>query len=69
MLVMCFYHGITRCKPPTSGGQRGNDNTVAVAAPVVIILIVLGASVLVLVALFLFWRKRTGTSYNLFRYF
>ena len=57
-----------RCKPPTSGQQSGSSNTAAVAAPVVIILIVLGAVVLVLVTLFLFWRKRTGKSYNLFRF-
>ena len=57
-----------RCKPPTSGQQSGSSNTAAVAASVVIILIVLGAVVLVLVTLFLFWRKRTGNSYNLFRF-
>ena len=57
-----------RCKTSTSGQQTGSGGAAAVAAPVVVILVILVAGVLLVVGLFLIWRKRTGKSYNLFRY-
>ena len=57
-----------KCKPATSGQQTGDSNAAAVAAPIVIILIVLAIAGLVLLTLFLLWRKRAGKSYNFFRY-
>ena len=57
----------TKCKPATSGQRRGGDNAVAIAAPLVVILVAIAVGILVLVGRFLFWKKRTGESYNIFR--
>ena len=51
---------------PNTGQQSGN-NSAAIAVPIVLILIIAGG-IVVAMAAFLIWKRRTGKSFNLFRY-
>ena len=51
----------------TNTGKQTGNNSAAVAIPIVLILVIAGGIVVAMVT-FLFWKRRTGKSFNFFRY-
>lgn len=51
---------------PTSSGQKSRNNASAIAVPIVLVVIFAAVGVLVALAVFIYWRRKQGESYNLF---